>query len=255
MINLWQRVVGRYQRTMSESFFRRRVPMLNRVPIISFSFDDFPQSAARVAGAVLRAHGARGTYYASLGMMDQDSPVGRLFTLEDLYLVVNDGHELGCHTYAHRNAWATPPSAFEASVVENRRALERLLPHSSFPSHSYPINCPRPNTKRRVAKHFPFARGGGQRANVATVSTTYVNAYFIEQARGDVDAMKRLMDATVHDNGWLVFGTHDVTGGHTRYGCTPAIFEAVVRHAVSSGAQVLPVAEAWRVVRGNGTHS
>jgi peptidoglycan/xylan/chitin deacetylase (PgdA/CDA1 family) len=253
---LWERVVGRYQRAMSDTFYCRRVPMLNRAPLVSFTFDDFPRSAAHAGGAILRAHGARGTYYTALGLMGRgESPVGELFTLDDLLQVVKEGHELGCHTFAHRDAWATAPRAFERDVLDNRRALARLLPRATFPSLSYPINCPRPHTKRRVAKHFACARGGGQRHNAATVSPTCVSAYFIEQARGDVDAMKRLIDANARDQGWLVFATHDVAETPTRFGCTPAVFEAVVRHAAASGARLLPVGEAWREVRGAGTNS
>ena len=102
MRELCERVAGRYQRTVSGAFFRRSVPMANRTPIVSFSFDDFPRSAIQVAGPILRAHGTRGTYYTALGLMGRtESPVGRLFTLDDLMQVVNDGHELGCHTHAH----------------------------------------------------------------------------------------------------------------------------------------------------------
>jgi peptidoglycan/xylan/chitin deacetylase (PgdA/CDA1 family) len=248
---LCERAAGRYQRVVSNAFFRRSVPMANRTPLVSFTFDDFPRSAIQVAGPILQAHGTGGTYYTALGLMGQrESPVGRLFTLDDLMQVVNDGHELGCHTHGHCDAWLTSPRVFEQSVAENRAALGRLLPRATFPTLSYPISCPRPHTKRRVAKHFACCRGGGQRHNTAHVSPTSVNAYFIEQARGDVDAMKRLIDTSVRDGGWLVFATHDVEPAPTCYGCTPALFEAVVRHAAASGARLLPVGEAWRVVRG-----
>jgi peptidoglycan/xylan/chitin deacetylase (PgdA/CDA1 family) len=250
--NLYERMLARVQSTVSGAFFRRRLPMRNRTPIVSFSFDDFPRSAVQVAGAILRAHGARGTYYASLGLMGQEGPVGRLFTHADLLQTVADGHELGCHSYAHCDAWNTPPRVFERSVIENREALGSLLPRASFPTLSYPINFPRPHTKRRVSKYFSCCRGGCQRYNVNSVSPTYVGAYFIELARGNVDAMKRLIDANARDNGWLVFATHDVEDTPTRYGCTPAVFEAVVRYAVASGARLLPVAEAWHKVTVDG---
>ncbi len=246
--NLWERVANRYQGTMSGLFFRRIVPMRNRGAVVSFTFDDYPRSAVLVAGEILREHGARGTYYTSLGLMGKDGPVGTLFTFEDLVKTVETGHELGCHTYAHCPAWETPSQAFEDSVTENRRELARLLPRGSFPTLSYPISCPRPSTKRRMSRYFKCCRAGGQRYNLGKVSATAVSAFFIEQARGDLDAMKRLIDDNARDGGWLVFATHDVESRPTRYGCTAEIFQALVRHSVASGAKLLPVADAWSMV-------
>jgi hypothetical protein len=37
--------------------------------------------------------------------------------------------------------------------------------------------------------------------------------------------------------------------GSTRYGCTPEFFEDIVRSARSSGARILPVAEALEALR------
>ncbi len=246
--NLWERAANKYQGTVSRLFFRRLFPMRNRGPVVSFTFDDFPRSAVLVAGEILRENNARGTYYTSLGLMGQEGPVGRLFTLPDLQKAVADGHELGCHSYGHCDAWLTPPAVFERSVEENRQALGRLMPRGVFPTLSYPIACPRPGTKRRVSRRFVCCRSGGQRANFRRVSATAVNAFFIEQARGDVDAMKRLIDANAADNGWLVLATHDVEAHPTRYGCTPDVFRTLVRHAAASGARLLPMAEAWQAV-------
>ena len=69
--------------------------MDNRAPIVSFTFDDFPRSALHVGGEILRARGFAGTYYASLGLVDRDSPVGRIFSVYDLKSLLAQGHELG----------------------------------------------------------------------------------------------------------------------------------------------------------------
>ena len=97
-------------------------------PIISFTFDDFPQSALRVGGAILQRYEVRGTYYVSLSLMDHEIPAGRAFSKEDLRQAVADGHELGCHTFSHRHAWETEPAAFEESVIQNKQALKALIP-------------------------------------------------------------------------------------------------------------------------------
>ena len=223
--------------------------MRNEGPLISFTFDDFPRSAYHTAGAILEAHGFRGTYYAALSLMGTHEPVGEIFSQEDLVSLVADGHELGCHTFDHCNAWNTPPAAFEQSIIDNARRLDELLPEASFKTLSYPLSGPRLNTKRRAARHFPCCRVGGQTYNSGVVDPNLLSGYFIEQSR-DLDSVKRMIDRNSDARGWLIFATHDVCAGASRWGCTPGFFEDIVRYASRSDVIVLPVGEAWDIVRG-----
>lgn len=244
------RLIGKYQRTASRLFFKRMIPMRNTQPIISFTFDDFPKSALHVGGEMLRERGLCGTYYASLGLMDQTTPTGLIFSPEDLGLLIRRGHELGCHTFAHCDSWATTPKSFEDSVEDNRLALGRLEPRARFSTMSYPITCPRPNTKRRVSGRFDCCRFGGQTDNRGTVDLNLVSAYFLEKDRDNPAMVLEQISDTVRNCGWLVIATHDIADAHTPYGCTPAVFEQVVDASAKSGALVLPMAEALKRVKG-----
>ena len=214
-------------------------------PIVSFTFDDFPRTALHQGGAILKRHGFRGTYYVALGLMDTDVPAGRAFSKEDLLQVAADGHELGCHTFAHCHAWDTAPRVFEESIVANKRELQKLLPGAEFKSLSYPIAWPRPGTKRRVAKHFKCARSGGPSFNLGAADANNLQATFIEKHRDNPAAMHRLIEENQRAGGWLIFATHDVTENPSPFGCTPALFEEVVLAAANSGARIIPVAAAW----------
>jgi peptidoglycan/xylan/chitin deacetylase (PgdA/CDA1 family) len=246
---IWARIQGRYQRGLASGLFRRPLEMNNTRPLISFTFDDFPRSALRTGGAILKRFGMRGTYYASFGLMGQDAPTGRIFEAEDLAELVAQGHELGCHTFHHCHSWDTSPARFEESIAENQRALERLLPGRAFQSFSYPISCPRPGSKRRTGRRFACSRGGGQTCNVGTADLNHLSAYFLEKDGGVDVAVKQMIDRTVGERGWLILATHDVSDTPTPYGCRPGYFEDVVRYAAESGARVLPVIEALAVVR------
>jgi hypothetical protein len=239
-----------YTRTAYRSLFRKPIQMRNRLPLISFSFDDFPRSAYQVGGAILKTHGFRGTYYASLGLMGTQAPVGEIFARGDLSNVVADGHELGCHTFGHCNAWTTVPRVFERSILENQRCLKGLLPEASFRTLSYPKSGPRPHTKRRAARHFACCRFGGQTFNAGVADSSLLSAYFLEQGKHDPDSIKKMVDRNSDACGWLIFATHDVCETSSRFGCSPRFFEDVVRYASRSGATVLPVAEAWDIVCG-----
>src|SRR5688572_9165150 len=58
---------------------------------VSFTFDDFPTSAAREGTSLVESVGARATFYASMSITKPD----------DVARVAERGHEVGCHTYSH----------------------------------------------------------------------------------------------------------------------------------------------------------
>jgi hypothetical protein len=241
---LRQRISGRCRRDLSRLFGRRMVCLRCERPVVSFTFDDFPQTALHAGGAILRKYGAVGTYYASFGLTDQDSPVGRIFSAADIDFLLSQGHELGCHTFAHCHAWETEPSVFEQSIVENRRALDRLLPGAVFKTHSYPQSLPRPSIKRKAGRHFAACRGGGQTYNAGATDLNSLSAFFLEQSRDNPGFVKSMIERNGAAKGWLVFATHDICGKPTPFGCTPDFFETVVRYVVESRARILPVGAA-----------
>jgi peptidoglycan/xylan/chitin deacetylase (PgdA/CDA1 family) len=239
-----ERIHGLYQRHAARALNTRPLTLDLHTPIVSFTFDDFPRSALWTGGAILEQFGLRGSYYASFGLMGRDAPTGPIFLREDLPVLVERGHELGCHTFDHCHSWNTTAPAFERSIIANKAALEEIMPGATFRTFSYPISPPRPQTKLVVGSRFACARAGGQTFNAGTTDLNYVSAFFLEKARDRQDAVRHLIDANAARRAWLVLATHDVSRTPTAFGCTPRFFEDVVRCAVDSGARILPVAEA-----------
>jgi peptidoglycan/xylan/chitin deacetylase (PgdA/CDA1 family) len=239
-----ERVRNYCRRTGATYLFKRPIEIRTDVPIISFTFDDFPRSALLEGGAILQRYGLVGTYYASLGMIGRDECCGRIFLREDLETVIKQGHELGCHTFGHLNAGQTPWKIFEKSVVQNSLELDRLCPQRTFRTLSYPIAGPRLWIKHKMAGRFEGCRGGGQTYNSGTADLNYLCAYFLEKARGDIQAVKDLIRRNQSARGWLIFATHNIDSSNGPFGCTPEFFESVVSYCVSSGARIVPVAAA-----------
>src|SRR6188768_4580996 len=98
-MDFWRRLPAAGQRRLARWGGRRLCHLRLERPIISFTFDDFPRSALRQAGAILRQHETTGTYYVSIGLMDKETPTGQMFTRDDLNELVEQKHELACHTY------------------------------------------------------------------------------------------------------------------------------------------------------------
>lgn len=242
------RIRQNVERRSARAFFRRTLNICLDRPIISFTFDDFPRSALNVGGEILKRFDLLGTYYTSLGLLGNDSPSGQIAFAEDLKKALEQGHELGCHTYSHCHSWQTGTKEFEDSINRNRIALSEIVAGTQFESFAYPISEPRPLTKRATAKYFRCCRAGGQKSNFGRTDLNQLSGYFLEKLKGNTQPAKEFIEANKSLRGWIIFATHDISSQPSRYGCTPEFFAEVVAYAVESGAQILPVAQALRQV-------
>ena len=229
--------------------FKRLYRMKSAAPIISFTFDDFPESALSVGGSVLEQAGVYGTFYTSLGLLSEQGPSGAMFGLSDLRYIIDRGHELGCHTFSHCHSWDTPTAIYMDAIHQNRARLQALIPDASFKTFSYPISPPRPRTKQGAGSQFSCCRGGGQTFNCGTVDLNYLSAFFLEKCKDNMESVKQIVELNRLARGWLIFATHDVSDRPGPFGCRTRYFEAVVRHAVDSGAVILPVFRALNLLR------
>lgn len=245
-----EKTLGRIKFFSNRLLYRRPFAIRTEIPVISFTFDDFPRSAYLEGAAILNRFGVAGTYYVSLGLMGKQGPPGPMFQREDLLALHERGHELGCHTFGHCHSWETPPDVFERSVLENREALCKILPGVSFKTLSYPVTLPRPETKRRMAKYFACCRGGGHTYNSGISDLNCLKAYFLERGRENPAQVKDLIDRNCRARGWLILDTHDICQRPSPYGCTPRFFEEIVGYAASSGARILTVAQARELLNG-----
>ena len=112
MSNLLSRITGKYHRTLAYRFHRRMVAIETSVPIISFTFDDAPRTAFTTGGDILRSHGARATFFVSLGLLGSQTEAGTIASPDDLLRAVKEGSELGCHTFDHLDTWQAPKEKF-----------------------------------------------------------------------------------------------------------------------------------------------
>jgi peptidoglycan/xylan/chitin deacetylase (PgdA/CDA1 family) len=234
----------------SQHLAKRAVRMDNPAPLVSFTFDDFPRSALLKGGEILRNWGASGTFYLSFGLEGRTAETGKIVERDDLCRLLSQGHELGCHTFAHCDAGLTSADSYEQSIRLNRRSLQSLFPGAEFRTHSFPISTPNLGVKRIAAKHFQGCRGGGQTYNSGFVDLNFLRSFFLEQSLERPDEILRRVTENARDRGWLIFATHDVSEQPTRYGCTPALLEWLINACLESGAQILTVTRALDSILG-----
>jgi peptidoglycan/xylan/chitin deacetylase (PgdA/CDA1 family) len=158
---------------------------------------------------------------------------------------VDEGSELGCHTFDHLDAWHTSSTAFIASVVRNDEALHRILPGARFTTFAYPKSGAKLSLKSALGNTFMCCRGGGQATNEDSADLNLLKACFVDRRTGvDAKFIRKLVDYNAERRGWLILATHDVAADPSPYGCTPEFLQAIVQYASRSGALLLPVGEA-----------
>lgn len=244
MSELRARVANKCRRVLVQACARQEFALPNDRAYISFTFDDFPRSAYVNGGRILREHDARGTYYVSMHMLGEETPLGVIASREDLRALVAEGHEVGCHTFGHLDATLVSVEEFRRSVEKNQQAFQELVPGGQLRSFAYPFDGPRLAVKRALSGRFVSCRGGGQTFNRGVVDLALLKSYFIDRRAGkSPDEIAKLIADNTAARGWLIFSTHDVTDRPSPYGCSPELFEQVVRLARQSGARVLSVSD------------
>jgi len=243
VIGVGRRIRNRSGRRLAQLFFRRPLHINTTVPYISFTFDDFPRSALHDGGEILRQYGLKATYYASFGLMGSCQSTGPMFLESDVRMLLQEGHELGSHTYDHSNPSLTDIQKFEKSIHQNQLALVSLIPGAIFRTFAYPISTPRLYLKKRVGEQFDCCRAGGQSYNGRVSDLNLLKAFFLEKTKGGLNEIEQIILKNAKALGWLILVTHDISDSPSPYGCTPRFFKEVVKCAVDSGAVILPVAK------------
>lgn len=220
-------------------------PAIWRGPaVVSFAFDDIPQTAWTVGGAILEAHGARGTYYVSAGLAGARENGLPCHTWTDLAALAARGHELACHTHDHVSPLRTSMPAFARSLDRNAHALAPLLGARSLRNFAYAYGEASIPAKRLCARRFRSARGVEWGLNVGLVDLAQLKAVGLEVSTGArLDARAALRDAIARQ-GWLIFYTHDVSDAPSPWGCTPEFLADLVSETRRAGAPILTVDEA-----------
>ena len=100
----------------------------NATPMVSFTFDDLPKSAVTTGAGLLEAHGARGTFYVSGGLVGVGTPQWETGDSSDVLALHRSGHEIGCHTFSHQRACDLDETSLAEEIARNRNYFRALDP-------------------------------------------------------------------------------------------------------------------------------
>lgn len=236
---------GNVRRKILSRVYRRPVALGKLGPVVTFTFDDFPRSALTVGAEILESSGARATYYVAMSLMNTANGLGEQFREEDLFSLLDRGHELGSHTFSHLSARRTDPDVFVQDAEKGVEAIREKLGFSSG-NFAYPYGDVTPGVKRKLGARLISCRGttGGLNGPDIDLNLLRANSLY-----GDLDcreAAKRLILENERLGGWLIFYSHDVAARPSRFGCTPQLLKEVCSFAASRGARLMTVAGVMR---------
>ena len=218
--------------------------MSNTTPMVSFTFDDLPKSAVTTGAELLEAHGARGTFYVSGGLVGVGTPYWTAGDAADVLSLYRRGHEIGCHTFSHQRACDLDVASLANEIMRNRgyfRALDASLEAQTF---AYPYGYGSFGRKHQLRDQFQTCRGIVPGINSGDVDLQFLRAMPLIDRQMDRVGIERAFDAAETNNGWLIFYTHDVADEPSAYGCSPWLLNEALEASSRRRIPVLNVAEA-----------
>lgn len=212
--------------------------------LISFTFDDVPQSALDAGAAVLEKYGVRGTFYVAGGLLGKAETNRPVITLQGCRELARRGHEIGCHTFAHKPLRRLWGRRLDRDLDRNAACLRQATGLDAPENFAFPFNAAWPLARPVLRRRFRSCRAAGRGVNRGAVDPMMLRSVAIERSDEEARGLTRTIDDVAANAGWLIFFCHDVSDSPTPYGSTPETFELLVRHAVESGCEVVTVSHA-----------
>lgn len=217
--------------------FRLELPQ----PVVSFSFDDFPLSAADHAAPLLEAYGARGTFYFADQLAGRHENGQLIADRAVAAHLAGRGHEIGGHTSGHLNVQRAAPDHLIADVAANTSVVAALSGRAPS-SFAYPFGVVSLNAKRLLAHRYAGLRGIQPGINRGWIDLAHLHAEELYDATLPLLRLNILLDDLERHGGWLIFYTHDVREPPSSIGCSPARFASVLERVTHRGIAIDTVA-------------
>lgn len=199
-------------------YLNRQTISVPEKPVVSFCFDDFPQSAFDNALPMLEAHDWIATWYICGSYMDAVHPnYGPMFTQDALNALKDKGQDIGCHT-------------FDQGLSEAR-------------SFAYPRGSSTLFTKRALLPHFAGLRGVEGGINRGETDISLLKANGIQSDRGGIAECLSYLTDLESNGGWMIIFTHDVQDEPTEWGCSTSDFQTLVDAVHAAGFDVQSVGD------------
>ena len=218
--------------------------MRNRAPLVSFTFDDVPDSAYDNGAGILEERGVRGTFYIAAGTCGAKDEHWRVIARDQVRELHARGHELGCHTFSHVRVETLNAAEMAHECESNRELLHALCGDLPLRNFCYPfgrVSLPR---KLQLQKQFDTCRSIYEGVNAGTIDLAMLKVVELYDRTLTTEKLERVLSETKARNGWLIFYTHDVADPPSWIGCSPALLRTTVEAVLAMGLSCVPIRDA-----------
>jgi peptidoglycan/xylan/chitin deacetylase (PgdA/CDA1 family) len=238
------RIGSKVSRFMARNIATKTLAMRNDRPMVTFTFDDAPVSACTTGAAQLQQYLARGTFYISGGGCGLMSPGGPLATAEQLQELYVAGHEIGCHTFSHAAVAAVGRNALVAELERNRTFLQEVHHDLVVRNFAYPYGDLSFRAKQCLETHFDSCRSLRPGVNAGVIDLGALKSCELQNSSIGREGILDTIAATVRQNGWLIFVSHDVHNQPSQFGVSPDLLDFALNTARTAGCQLVSVRDA-----------
>jgi peptidoglycan/xylan/chitin deacetylase (PgdA/CDA1 family) len=246
IMSSWSNFKVRASNRLARHLFAAPLRLKGKQPMVSFTFDDIPVSAATVGAPMLEDFGGRGTFYVAGGLVNQRTSHWDGIDPDGIVKLRRGGHEIACHTFSHQRAIDLDTAAMAAEIDQNRRYLEGLDDSIRLENFAYPYGLATVARKRQLTNCFHSARGILPGVNSGTIDLQFLRATPLIDKDIDRAGVDRAFGEAVKTGGWLIFYTHDVEATPSPWGCTPGLLRHALDAAKRRHMPMVSVAEALR---------
>ncbi len=237
--------MNRLTRLSVRNFCRKPFKLNLENAIVSFTFDDFPDSAFRNGATLLESFGATGTFYIAASLLGKNGPSGVHISRDELQNLRERNHHVGCHTYSHINVDSIAESELESEVQKNKDALEEILSEDEYPHFSYPFGKLSFSSKKKLSKFYDSMRGTHPAINKGEIDLAFLDSVALYENRFSKIEIDKWIERVVADKGWLIFYTHDVQVKPSNWGISINSFNYTLERVAASDALILNVKDAY----------
>ncbi len=234
------------QRRAARHYNTKPFRMKNSAPLVSFTFDDAPDSAYFNGASILEEHGARGTFYIASGLCGTVEPkhYWKHMTLGQVRGLRERGHEIGCHTFSHINVENIGASSMEEECRNNDICLTNNCGSIPLANFAFPYGAVTIARKLQLQRRFDSCRGILEGVNAGKIDLALLKAVELCNRNLTPDKLQHMLRETYGCNGWLIFYTHDVADAPSEIGCTPGLLRSAIHATQAMGLACVTVREA-----------
>lgn len=238
------KVIDRVRSVVTRAIPSKLVKSKLHRAVASFTFDDFPKCAWTEGGPVLRAYDARATYYVAGSRCGTVADGTRQFDRDDLVALAEAGHEIGCHSFAHRPVRSVSSRELCADIARNAAFVRDVIGPVALESYAYPHGDVGPRTKLLHGRLFASSRGIRSGVNAGMLDLALLKVVPIHEIAHRPALLDEVIETATARAGWIIFLTHDVQDHPEMYGCTPRTLARTLEAMRTTGIEILPVKEA-----------